>query len=167
MSTAAILLAVSVDPASGDTVALAPHDALETIVEHEVTELHRAGARDIVVVLGPDAERIIPLVARDNVEPIIDARFAAGEASSLRVGASAVPRGTSLAILASLTAPATSVTYAALMETPPSEALVRIAGSLWPSAIDAELLGELRNLPDTATIEEFFAHHAGEAVTIG
>jgi CTP:molybdopterin cytidylyltransferase MocA len=67
-----------------------------TLIEYQIEQVTAAGVRDVEVVLGYEAERVIPLVALDGVEAIIDANWRSGEVSSLRVGAAAVPRGTDL-----------------------------------------------------------------------
>ncbi|HXK34261.1 MAG TPA: hypothetical protein VNM91_09635, partial [Dehalococcoidia bacterium] len=71
MYVAAILDASPQADLGGAPLALAPWDADETLIEFEVRQLRDAGARVVIVVLGYEAERIIPLVARDDVEPIV------------------------------------------------------------------------------------------------
>jgi CTP:molybdopterin cytidylyltransferase MocA len=102
MSIAAIVVATALT-AEDSPVALLPTPAGMTLVEWQVAELQNAGIRDIEVVLGPQADAVIPFVSRDNVEPVIDP--AGGAASTLRVGASAVPRGTTAALLSFIEQP--------------------------------------------------------------
>lgn len=103
MSIAAILLADE-RGADGQPVALYAWDDGTTLIEYEIAQMVAAGVRDIEVVLGDDADRIIPFITGDNVEPIINPS-PADEASAIRVGTSAVPRGTRCAIIARLSGP--------------------------------------------------------------
>ena len=99
MITAAILLAADDVLIDGVPVALLPWRDDETLIEFQVAQLQAAGVDVVEVVLGYEAERIIPLVALDNVEPIVNDRWREGAAGSLRVGATAVPRETETAII--------------------------------------------------------------------
>jgi molybdenum cofactor cytidylyltransferase len=105
MSVAAIVIATARAAWSDETLALLPWNDHQTLVEFQVAQLQLAHVRDIEVVLGHDAERIIPLVAADNVEPIVNERWADDPASSLRVGAAAVVRGTTAAVVIDVAEP--------------------------------------------------------------
>jgi CTP:molybdopterin cytidylyltransferase MocA len=76
----------------------------------------RAVERRAEVVLGYDAERVIPFVAADNVEPIVNVAWQADAASSLRAGASAVVRGTDTAIIVDVAEPRDTDTLRALLQ---------------------------------------------------
>lgn len=153
MGTAAILLAAGPAGALPVPPALLQWHRDETLVEFQVRQIAGAGVRDIVVVLGCEAERIIPLVAADNVEPIVDPRWAEGEASWIRVGAAAVPRGTTAALLARVEEPRLASSYRWLINAQATSGMA-IAGASpdghrdTPVIADATLLTELRNLPD-------------------
>ena len=90
----------------------------ETLIEFEMRQLRAAGVDVIEVVLGAHADAIIPLVAADDVEPIVDDGWRAGEASWLRVGAAAVPRDTTRALIVHAGRPRPAALYRALIETP-------------------------------------------------
>ena len=106
MTIAAILLAAESARTGGEAVALAPSDDGETLVEWQIAELLEAGVNVVEVVLGCDAERIIPLVAADNVEPIVHSGWEHDHAGGVRIGATAVPRDTNTAIIVDIARPA-------------------------------------------------------------
>jgi CTP:molybdopterin cytidylyltransferase MocA len=152
MSLAAILLATARD-ADGRPLALLPWDEERTLVEYQVEQLQLAGVRDIEVVLAPDATDVIPLVAADNVEPIIDA-FDIDEASAVRVGSSAVPRGTDAALIVRVDEPRPASVYARLLEAHTPDALLTrpsFAGTAGaPVIVNERMLEQLRNVRDAA-----------------
>jgi molybdenum cofactor cytidylyltransferase len=115
VSVAAVLLATALDDA-GAPAALLPWDAGRTLVEFQVEVLESCGVDAIEVVLGPDAERIIPLLSGEDVEPVVNPRWREGVAGSLRVGASAVPRDTPVAIIAAVEEPRPASLYRALLD---------------------------------------------------
>ncbi len=152
--TAAILLAGARMPAFEDAVALLPFGD-GTLVEYQVAQLRAAGVDVIEVVLGHEAERIVPLVAADNVEPIVDPRWGESAASALRVGATAVPRESVRALIVSVVAPRTAAEYRCLLDAHGAgdAPIVRVAGDDAPGApvvVNRELLAEIRNLRDDA-----------------
>lgn len=116
MITAAILLAAGPRDAAHEPAALLRWDGGDTLVEFQVAQLQAAGVDVIEVVLGADAERIIPLVARNNVEPIIDPRWGEGIASAIRAGAAAVPRDTATAIIVEVEQPRPAGVYRRLLD---------------------------------------------------
>jgi CTP:molybdopterin cytidylyltransferase MocA len=101
---AAIVLATTTVPGIDGPLALAPWRDDEALVEYVVAQVLSAGIRDIEVVIAPDGEAIIPLVARDNVEPVIDPR-GEGTASAIQIGATALPRGTMHALIIDVAEP--------------------------------------------------------------
>jgi CTP:molybdopterin cytidylyltransferase MocA len=112
----AILLATQPAPWSDEVLALLPWSDAETLVEYHVRQLQEAGARDIEVVVGYRAEQVIPLLSADNVEPIIDDRWQTDPASALRIGATAVVRGTSAALVVDIAEPRPSPLLASLLD---------------------------------------------------
>lgn len=153
MGIAAILLAAGPADALPLPPALLPWHGDETLVEFQIRQIRGTGIRDIVVVLGCEAERIIPLVAADNVEPIVDPRWAEGEASWIRVGAAAVPRSTTTALLARIEEPRPASSYRWLIAAQATSGMSISRASAagrrdTPVIADATLLTELRNLPD-------------------
>jgi CTP:molybdopterin cytidylyltransferase MocA len=116
MPLAAIVLADVMIPSVEEPLALLPWTNDQTLVEYCVAQIVEAGVRDVEVVLGPAADRIIPLVARDNIEPIVNSRWREGRDGSLRAGAAAVPRGTTVALLCDVAQPRASTLIRALIE---------------------------------------------------
>jgi len=158
MAAAAIVIATQRAPWSNAPLALVPWSDDATLIEFTVRQLQRAGVRDIEVVLGEDADEIIPLISIDNVEPIIDPRWRSGRASSLRVGASAVPRGTEHGLLANVDEPRPAWVYERMIDEHVSRgsavtrpAYRETAGA--PIVVNDRVLAELRNVVDDAAAD--------------
>ena len=150
MTTAAILLATD-SSASGAATALAPSADGETLIEWQVAQLLEAGVDVVEVVLGCDAERTIPLIAGDNVEPIVHSAWEHDHAGGARIGATAVPRGTSTAIIVDIAQPADAGACVALLEAhiASGAAVTRAAPASGAAVVvDAAVLAELRNATD-------------------
>lgn len=168
MVTAAILLSTDGAEIDGVPLALLPWREDETLIEYHVAQLQAAGVDVIEVVLGHEAERIIPLVARDNVEPIVDGRWQAGAASGVRAGATAVPRDTEAAIIVRVDEPRPMGVYRRLLDEHlrSGAAITRPAFEGTPGApivVDRTLLAELRNATDAAGgLDGILARHASE-----
>lgn len=121
----------------------------ETLGEHVVRQVREAGVRDIEVVLGPNADVIIPTLALEDVEPIVDARWSDGVASWLRTGASAVPRGTNLALIIDVREPRPAWLLQGVIEASTHDAIAHAeydgaVGSPWVVPEDA--LARLRTM---------------------
>lgn len=116
MSLAAIVIAAAPPPPGFDApLALLPFGDDETLVEYHVRQIIEAGVRDIEVVLGDDAARVISVVAGDNVEPV-PSSTAAGPAAWLRAGAGATLRGTDTALVIEIAAPRTAAFLRTLLD---------------------------------------------------
>ncbi len=155
----AILLADTDLTHDGEPLALMRSDDDETLIEWQVGQLQQAGVEVVEVVLGSDAERLIPLVSGNDVEPIVNERWPDGEASALRVGATATPRNTKTAVILRLYQPreANVIKAVLLQHIAATAALSRpVAGDTpgWPVVIDAAVLARVRNLPDGTDIED-------------
>lgn len=167
MVIAAILLAARETEIDGVPLGLVPWRDDETLIEYEVAQLLAAGIDIVEVVLGHEAEGIIPLVARENVEPIVNARWRDGAAGSIRVGATAVPRDTNTAILVRVDEPRPSCVYRRLLDEHLrcGAAITRPAFEGTPGApiiVDRAVLAELRNVTDAAGgLDGIVARHAG------
>jgi CTP:molybdopterin cytidylyltransferase MocA len=116
MPVAAIVIATARTPWSDSAMALLPWTTDTSLIEFHIEQLKAAGVRDIEVVLGHEADSVIPLVAADNVEPIINDRWAVDAASSLRAGASAVVRGTTAAVVLDVAEPRPAQMVRALID---------------------------------------------------
>ena len=172
MVIAAILLAAGDASIDGVPLALLPWDDGETLIEYHVAQLRAAGVDVIEVVLGYEAERIIPLVALDDVEPIVNARWQDGEAGSFRVGATAVPRDTSAAIVVRIDEPREAGVYRQLLDehARSGAAITRPAFEGTPGTpiiVERAVLAELRNATDAAGgLDGILARHATEIVEV-
>ena len=172
MVIAAILLAAGDASIDGVPLALLPWDDGETLIEYHVAQLRAAGVDVIEVVLGYEAERIIPLVALDDVEPIVNARWQDGEAGSLRVGATAVPRDTSAAIVVRIDEPREAGVYRQLLDehARSGAAITRPAFEGTPGTpiiVERAVLAEVRNATDAAGgLDGILARHATEIVEV-
>ncbi len=168
MVIAAILLAADAIDIDGVPLALLPWRDDETLIEYEISQLQAAGVDVVVVVLGYEAERAIPLVARDGVEPIVNARWHAGGAGSIRAGATAAPRDTEAAIIVRIDEPRPSDVHRRLLEEHlrAGAAITRpaFAGAPGtPIVVGRATLAELRNATDEAGwVDASLARHAHE-----
>jgi len=90
VSVAAILLAAGESARMGDPKPLLPWGET-TLIEYQLGELAASGLDDIVVVLGYEAERVRPLASAAGTRVVVNEGYRQGRASSLRVGAAAVP----------------------------------------------------------------------------
>lgn len=167
MAIAAILLAAGADEIDGMPLALLPWRDDETLIEYHVAQLQAAGVDAIEVVLGYDAERVIPIIAREDVEPIVNARWRTDAASSVRVGASAVPRDTQAAIVVRLNEPRPADVYRRLLDAhlrtgaPITRPAFRgVPGA--PIVVGHTMLAELRNATDNSGLDGIIAGHADE-----
>jgi molybdenum cofactor cytidylyltransferase len=172
MVVAAILIATDAAEIEGLPLALLPWQGDETLIECHIAQLQAAGVDVIDVVLGHEAERIIPLVARDNVEPIVDGRWRADAASAVRAGATAVPRDTDAAIIVRVDEPRPSGVYRRLLDEHlrSGAAITRAAFEGTPGTpivVDRAVLAELRNATDAAGgLEGMLARHASAVLAV-
>jgi CTP:molybdopterin cytidylyltransferase MocA len=171
VTIAAILLAAETAPGPGGAAALMPWGQ-ETLVEYQIGQLREAGVDVIEVVLGAQAEGIIPLVAADNVEPVLAPARASGPAGALRTGAAAVPREAAAVIVMDVQephpAPALRRLLAVHAET--GAAVTRPASGGRPGTpliVSPAVLAELRNISDDeAGIEAVLARYADATTTV-
>src|SRR5207248_9774908 len=96
-------------------IALLPWRDDSTLIEYHIDQIQQAGVDVIEVVVGFEADTIIPLIGRNNVEPVVNPHWRDANAS-LRTGAAAVPRDTEYALIAHLEQPRPSHTYRALLQ---------------------------------------------------
>lgn len=166
--TAAILLAAADVTIEGTPLAQLPWDDDDTLLEWQIEALRAAGCDVIEVVLGSDAERLIPLVARDDVEPIVHGAWRADPEAAVRVGAVATPRDTLTAIIVDLGQPRPSVLLRGLLDShadagAPVTRPAYDGTSGWPVIVDAEVLSEVRNSGvEPAGLQAILDRHAPE-----
>ena len=102
---AAILLAAGSSTRMGTPKALLPWEGT-TLLGYAVRQLRAAGAARVVVVLGANAEQVrAALPHGDAVLAVVNPDYMSGRGSSIRVGASAVPAGTTAIVLQSVDQP--------------------------------------------------------------
>ncbi len=151
---AGIVLAAADARVDGVAVPLIPVSTDDTLLEWQVREMQRAGVDVIEVVLGFQADGLIPLVSHDDVEPVVDARWESGPGSWLRTGASATPRDTVAAVVLDITEPRpAAVIRRALEARSPGVDLVcasHAGGDASPWVLDASPLAALRTTRDDA-----------------
>jgi molybdenum cofactor cytidylyltransferase len=171
MAVAAILLAAGAPGETGLPAALWLWDEGATLIEFQIAQLQTAGIGAIEVVLGDQAERIIPMVAGGEVEPIVNPRWRDGAPSSIRAGASAVPRGTDAAIIVDVTQPRPAEVYRRLLDEHQTHdaAITRPSfegtpGS--PIVVNEAILSEARNLTDSNGLQALLDRHAREILNV-
>ncbi|MBI5284787.1 MAG: NTP transferase domain-containing protein [Chloroflexi bacterium] len=154
MTIAAILLAAGASADLRESPALLSFDGDAMLIEYQVAQLQAAGVDVTEVVLSADADRILPLVSGDDVEPILNPR-PESLAAAFRVGASAVPRDTATAIIVSVEQPRPSEVYRRLLEAHAASGAAITRPTFegtpgWPLVVDGAVLAELRNLTSDA-----------------
>ena len=169
---AGILLADGELMSDGEPLALMRSDADETLLEWQIEQLQQAGVEVVEVVLGFEAERFIPLCSGNDVEPIVNERWAEDAASSLRVGATATPRHTTTAVIVWLYAPReTAVIKAVLDQHLAARATVSrpVAGETpgSPVCIDAAVLARVRNIGDGVDVQDVLRDYDTLVVRVG
>jgi CTP:molybdopterin cytidylyltransferase MocA len=87
----------------------------EPLICHEVRQLRDAGVDEVIVVLGHEADRIHRSMARAQCRVMLNPRFFAGRAGSLRIGAKAVNRDASAILVANVDQPRTEDFLRALL----------------------------------------------------
>lgn len=96
MTAAAILLAAGESERMGSPKPLLAWGR-ETLVEYQVRQLREAGCDPVIVVLGHRSGQIAPLVRDAAV--VVNNAYREGRASSLSLGAAAVPRSASAVVI--------------------------------------------------------------------
>lgn len=171
MTVAAILVAADPPAAGTPPPALFTLDDGSLLIEYVIREIREAGVRDIEVVLGHEAGRIIPYVTGDNVEPIVNGDWRSGFSSSLRVGATAVPRGTTVALIMRVDEPRPAALLAMLLDAHAAAhaPLTRPTFDGTPGApivIDESVLGVLRNVADDAAFHALIARYGSQTANV-
>ena len=87
----AVLLAAGESRRMGELKALLPWQG-GTLIEHQVASLKAGGADRTVVVLGHQAERLIPrLEGREHLDWVVNHEYLQGKTTSVKAGLSALP----------------------------------------------------------------------------
>lgn len=86
-----IVLAAGMSTRMGAPKALLPWDG-QPLLAYQVQQLREAGADEVIVVLGHDADEIHRAIRRSDCRVMLNPRYQMGRAGSLRIGAKAVDR---------------------------------------------------------------------------
>jgi CTP:molybdopterin cytidylyltransferase MocA len=152
---AAIVLAAGESSRMGEPKALLDWGG-KVLVQHQIDELTTAGCNPVVVVLGHDARRIAEAISCEGAcRVVINEGYQEGRASSVRVGAEAVPDGAEAVVVASVDQPCRAGTVRALIES------YRAAGGAivvpryegrngHPALFASELIGDLRAVAEAS-----------------
>jgi molybdenum cofactor cytidylyltransferase len=162
-----VLLAAGESVRMGRLKALLPWGTAGTLLEYQLQELTSSRARDVVLVLGHQAAQLAPLAARfPLVRVVINAGYRDGRASSIRVGAAALPDDTCAVAVIAVDQPCPARLLNFLFEQHlGSDALITIPAYHGqrghPPVFDGSLLPELRAVDDaTEGLREVRRRHA-------
>lgn len=112
---AAILLAAGESRRMGSPKPLLDW-AGETLIEYQVRQLRAAGVDQVIAVLGHRADEVRPAAERAGATVVVNDDYAEGRASSLRVGAAAIPEGTAEIVVLSVDQPRPAAVIRRLLE---------------------------------------------------
>jgi molybdenum cofactor cytidylyltransferase len=171
--TWAILLAAGESRRMGGLKALLPWEGT-TLIEHQIASLFEAGVDRIVVVLGHDADRLIPLVeGRENLEWVVNPRYLQGKTTSIKKGLSAVSyRDAAELLILNVDQPRSAETVRCLLERHHEHGrLITIpefgGKGGHPVIIVARLLSELQSIDEeTQGIKAVVRRHAKDVVRV-
>ncbi len=153
MTIAAILLAGGESSRMGT-----PKPLLEwggnTLIEYQIAQLKEPPVDRLVVVLGHRADEVLPYVRGSGAQALINELYAEGRASSLHLGAAALPDDTTAILVLSVDQPRPHDVISRLVD------VHRHSGSLitvptydekrgHPPLLDGSLLPELREVNET------------------
>ena len=113
--TAAILLAAGESSRMGRPKPLLDWGD-ETLVEYQVRQLRDADCDPVIVVLGAHEDAIRPLVEGAGVEAVVNELYAAGRATSVRVGAGALGEGLDRALFLNVDQPRPAAIHRAVLD---------------------------------------------------
>jgi molybdenum cofactor cytidylyltransferase len=122
-----------------------------TLIEYQLAQLRQAGVRRLVAVLGHAADEILPFVRRAGAQAVINELYTEGRASSLRVGAAALPDDTDEIVVLNVDQPRPApVTERLLAEHRSRRSLITVpvfrGKRGHPVVFDGSLLSELREV---------------------
>jgi molybdenum cofactor cytidylyltransferase len=151
MTIAAILLAAGESTRMGRLKQLLPWGGT-TLVAWQVAQLRQAGAEEVIVVLGHEADQVRPAVPAE-ARVVVNEAYKQGRAISLRAGAEATPEGTEAVLILSADQPRPAWLPRALIEHWRADRPLVMSprfdrGYGHPILIDGSLLPELRQVSD-------------------
>jgi len=171
MTVAAILLA------GGESTRMGvPKPLLEwggyTLIEYQLAQLKGPPLDRVVVVLGHRADDVLPCVRSAGAQAVVNELYAEGRASSLRVGAAALPDDTKAVLILNVDQPRPHDVIARLVD------VHRHSGSLitvptfeekrgHPPVLDGSLLPELRAVNEaTQGLRAVIARHEADVTEL-
>jgi len=171
MTIAAILLA------GGESTRMGvPKPLLEwggyTLIEYQLAQLKGPPLDRVVVVLGHRADDVLPYVRSAGAQAVVNELYAEGRASSLRVGAAALPDDTKAVLILNVDQPRPHDVIARLVD------VHRHSGSLitvptfeekrgHPPVLDGSLLPELRAVNEaTQGLRAVIARHEADVTEL-
>ena len=150
----AILLAAGESSRMGQLKALLPWRG-RTLLEHQVSALREGGADRVVVVLGHQAEELIPLVESSaGAAWVLNPDYLQGKTTSIRAGLSALDANAATEILLlNVDQPRSAADVARILETHRDNSHLVTVPTFGgkgghPIVLSAELLDELRNIDE-------------------
>lgn len=107
----------------GAPKALLPWDG-QPLLAYQVQQLREAGADEVIVVLGDDADEIHRAIRRSDCRVMLNPLFQMGRAGSLRIGAKAVNRDAAAILISNVDQPRPAAFLRALFESHQAPALI-------------------------------------------
>ncbi len=173
MTVAAILLAGGESSRMGTAKPLLEWGG-NTLIEYQLAQLKEPPVERVVVVLGHLADEVLPYVrnAGPDVVGVVNELYAEGRASSLRLGAAALPDDTTAILVLSVDQPRPHDVIARLVD------VHRHSGSLitvptydekrgHPPLLDGSLLPELREVNETTQgLRAIMERHAADVTEL-
>ncbi len=173
MTIAAILLAGGESSRMGTAKPLLEWGG-NTLIEYQLAQLKEPPVERVVVVLGHRADEVLPYVrsAGPDVVVVVNELYAEGRASSLRLGAAALPDDTTAILVLSVDQPRPHDVIARLVD------VHRHSGSLitvptyddrrgHPPLLDGSLLPELREVNEaTQGLRAVIERHAADVTEL-
>lgn len=146
-----IVLAAGMSTRMGAPKALLPWGG-QPLLAYQVEQLREAGADEVVVVLGDDADEIHRTIRRSDCRVMLNPRFQMGRAGSLRIGAKAVDRDATAIVVTNVDQPRPASFLRALIEAHKPPALITRPSfdgkHGHPIVVAGELRGELMDADD-------------------
>ncbi|MFB3053097.1 MAG: NTP transferase domain-containing protein [Dehalococcoidia bacterium] len=171
MTVAAILLAGGESSRMGTAKPLLEWGG-NTLIEYQLAQLKEPPVERVVVVLGHRADEVLPYVRGSGAQALINELYAEGRASSLRLGAAALPDDTTAILVLSVDQPRPHDVIARLA------GVHRHSGSLitvptyddrrgHPPLLDGSLLPELREVNEaTQGLRAVIERHAADVTEL-
>ena len=171
MTVAAIILAAGESTRMGRLKQLLPWDG-GSLLDWQIRELVAAGAGDVVVVLGHEAESIGGAVTEPAARIAVNAAYRQGRASSLRCGAVAIEAPVEAVVILSVDQPRPAWLTRRLIErrreTGAAIVQPRLGGrGGHPVVVAGALLAELRAVrEEDQGLRAVIERHAGETLVV-